>query len=117
MKNGARVLLFAVLLAAFVCVSTGIVNGAEAPEEEWNRTFGGSNYDYGYAVQQTTDGGYIITGYTQSFGIDSPDVWLVKTAANGTAEWSRTFGGSWYDSGYAVQETKDGGYIVAGSTA
>jgi hypothetical protein len=116
MKNDARVLLFAVLLAAFVCVSTGIVNGAEAPEEEWNRTFGGSNYDYGYAVQQTTDGGYIITGYTQSFGIDSPDVWLVKTAANGSAEWSRTFGGSWYDSGYAVQETKDGGYIVAGST-
>ncbi|MGC9443463.1 MAG: right-handed parallel beta-helix repeat-containing protein [Candidatus Methanospirareceae archaeon] len=116
MKYEATVLLFAVLLGVFVGVSAGSVTGAEAPEEEWNLTYGGSNYDYGYAVQQTTDGGYIITGYTQSFGIDAPDAWLIKTAANGTKDWSRTFGGPWYDSGYSVQQTIDGGYIVAGST-
>lgn len=116
MKRDARVLQFTVLLTVFACASTGIVAGTEAPVEEWNHTYGGSNYDYGYAVQQTSDGGYIVTGYTQSFGIDAPDVWLIKTAANGSAEWSRTFGGSWYDAGYAVQETKDYGYIIAGST-
>jgi hypothetical protein len=84
--------------------------------EQWNQTFGGSNYDYGYSVAQASDGGYIITGYTESYGAGGSDVWLIKTDASGTEEWSQIFGGSGADFGYSVAQTSDGGYIVVGYT-
>jgi hypothetical protein len=85
-------------------------------ETLFTRTFGGTNYDYAGAVQQTVDGGYIVTGYTYSYGAGSMDVYLIRTDAYGETLWTRTFGGTETDQGFAVQQTTDGGYIVAGYT-
>jgi hypothetical protein len=87
-----------------------------AGNQQWYRTFGGSKSDYSAAVQQTSDGGYIIAGSTNSYGAGLSDGYLIKTDASGNTLWTNTFGGSGDDYFYSVQQTKDGGYIMAGYT-
>jgi hypothetical protein len=81
----------------------------------WSVTYGGVGYDMAYSVQQTSDGGYILAGASSSFGSGGADVYLIKTDSCGDTLWTKTFGGAADDSGYSVQQTTDGGYIVAGS--
>lgn len=82
----------------------------------WTKTFGGANTDIGQSVKQTTDGGYIVTGWTDSIGAGLTDVYLIKTDSSGIATWTKTFGGANDDYSRSVRQTSDGGYIVAGST-
>ncbi len=89
---------------------------------EWQNIIGGSSHDYLYSLQQTTDGGYIIGGYSWS-GISGDkteallggtDYWVVKLESSGAIEWQNTIGGSSWDQLYSLQQTTDGGYILGG---
>ena len=86
--------------------------------EEWNNTFGGSETDTPPqdGKLETSDGGFILSGYTRSFGNGNSDMWLVKTDQNGNEEWNKTFGDSLFDGSNSVQQTNDGGYIILGLT-
>jgi hypothetical protein len=81
------------------------------------KTYGGTNDDKAYSVKQTSDGGYIVAGSTASFGAGSSDIFLIKTYANGNIQWAKTYGGTYRDSAFSLQQTSDGGYIVAGETS
>jgi hypothetical protein len=85
-------------------------------ENVWAKTFGGINDDWATSIQQTSDGGYIIGGYTTSFGAGNIDTLLVKLDGNGSLSWAKTFGGTNDDWATSIQQTSDGGYIIGGST-
>ncbi len=93
-----------------------MVKTNEKGVELWNKSFGGDEYDAAESVQQTTDNGFIVTGWTKSYGAGDDDLWLIKTDADGVERWNQTFGGSSYDRGHSVQQTGDGGFIIAGMT-
>src|SRR3990167_11098320 len=94
------------LLYMMILLST-VVTASAVPVEEWSKTFEG----YFSFVGQTSDGGYILAGSTNSYGAG-----LIKTDSYGNKLWSKTFGGSKSDDAQSVQQTKDGGYILVGYT-
>ncbi|MFB6258791.1 MAG: T9SS C-terminal target domain-containing protein, partial [Flavobacteriales bacterium] len=89
-------------------------------DTSWTRSLGGSDYDVAHSVRQTSDGGYVLAGRSGSddgdvsgnYGFD--DFWVVKLNSSGDTSWTRSMGGSSPDNAYSVQQTSDGGYIVAG---
>ena len=85
--------------------------------EMWGRIYGGKWRDEGHSVRQTTDGGYIVAGLTDSSGNGNNDVCLLKTDASGNELWRKTYGGPGRDEGRSVRQTTNGGYIVAGLTS
>ncbi|HLG35507.1 MAG TPA: T9SS type A sorting domain-containing protein [Bacteroidia bacterium] len=89
---------------------------------QWQKALGGTANDDAYSVQQTSDGGYIVLGYSYSNDGDVTgnhggwDYWLVKVDGTGTIQWQKTLGGTMNDWAYSIEQTSDGGYIVAGSS-
>jgi hypothetical protein len=88
---------------------------------EWARTYGVNNRDYASSIQQTADGGYIVAGRTgfedDSTGEDYYDIWVLKLDSNGDISWQKTYDMNNYDYASSIQQTADGGYIVAGAAA
>ncbi|MFA5032864.1 MAG: T9SS type A sorting domain-containing protein [bacterium] len=108
LKRSTRVGFIGICLINFVA----IVN-ASAPDTLWTRTYGGIGGDEGMSVQQTSDGGFIVAGATNSFGAGGWDVYLIRVNSSGDTVWTRTFGGPGDESGNSVQQTFDGGFIIA----
>ena len=80
----------------------------------WAKTYGGNSYDSAYSIQQTIDGGFIVAGQTSSFGSGGLDSWILKLDRNGNLSWQKTYGETEWDSFTSIQQTLDGGYIMAG---
>jgi hypothetical protein len=82
----------------------------------WTRHYGGFAADYCYSVDETADGGYGVVGLTFSFGAGDDDIYFVKTDSSGDTLWTKTYGGRYSDEASFVQQTTDGGYVIAGRT-
>lgn len=82
----------------------------------WQKTIGGSDWDFAYSLQATSDGGFIIAGTTYSYGHGNADGYVVKTDANGNVTWTKTYGGANDDEFKSVIETSAGGYALTGYT-
>lgn len=95
------------------------------PPIQWQVSLGGSDYDVPASIQQTTDGGYIVAGYSKSTNGDltgsnyhgGTDYWIVKLDGAGVIVWKKMYGGPGEDVATSVRQTADGGYIVAGYTS
>ena len=89
---------------------------------QWQKSLGGSDNEFAWSIQQTSEGGYIVSASTISNDGDvsdnhgESDFWIVKLDGSGTIQWQKSLGGSEYDHSYSIQQTTDGGYIVSGST-
>ncbi len=89
---------------------------------QWQKSLGGSSWDYAYSVIETPDGGFIVAGYSSSTDGDvtgnhgNEDYWIVKLDSNGNFLWDKSFGGSADDLAYSISQSADGGYFIAGRT-
>ena len=83
----------------------------------WQKTFGGFANDVGKSVIQVPDSGYIVAGFTSSFGAGGYDAYILRTDKAGTLIWQKTFGGSDWDFAYDLVYTPDADIAVIGSTS
>jgi hypothetical protein len=81
----------------------------------WNMKYDASSYDLAFSIAQTNDGGFALAGRTLTAST-AEDAWLIKTFANGTMQWNKKYGFENYEDFSSVVQTRDGGYIMAGST-
>lgn len=93
-----------------------IVKTDTAGNVQWEKTYGGTDYDLANSIKRTEDGGYIVIGTTHSFGAGSNDFYLLKLSANGDTLWTRTYGDWPLDRGRDVEQLTNGGYILVGGS-
>ena len=97
-----------------------VVKLDETGELEWQKTFGGSDEDFGQSIKQTVDGGFVLGGFTHSTNGDvmgnqgNVDAWILKLTEGGEIQWQKALGGTGPENGYSIQQTDDGGYIMSG---
>lgn len=125
MKVFKKSLLFASMLTFLLCALNvfAVPSTSQKASSVFLRTLGGSDEEMAYAVVQTSDGGYIVAGWTSSNDDDvsgnhgEKDAWVVKLNEEGNVQWQKCLGGSGHDAANDVEQTKDGGYIVVGWTS
>jgi hypothetical protein len=103
------------LLTMSLCTLISLLYSSSIAFADWDKTYGTPSQELASSVDQTTDGGYIIAGFTHAYGAGGT-VSLIKTDSNGNEMWERTFGGEEWDYIFVVHQTTDGGYIMAGTT-
>ncbi|MEC7927215.1 MAG: hypothetical protein VX767_03165 [Candidatus Neomarinimicrobiota bacterium] len=106
-----------------ICIIIFFMMGCDDTVDSWDpilddttfyKVFGGDREDYGFSVDVTKDGGYILAGFSTTYGNGSWDVWIVKTDSKGNGEWHRTFGTKGKEVAFQVNEMADGGYVILG---
>jgi len=85
-------------------------------EIEWEKKYGGSDMDAVRQGIQTSDGGYLIVGLSQTYGAGTGSSWIVKLNSDGTIVWEKAYGGAGLDTGLSIQETSDNHYITSGGS-
>ncbi|MCL7415040.1 MAG: hypothetical protein M8349_03120 [ANME-2 cluster archaeon] len=93
-----------------------VVKLTPSGEVEWEENYGGTKKDAAKSIRQTSDGGYIIGGWTSSFNVGVKDFYVLKLDPSGKLEWDKTYGSSQTDQCEAVIQTKDGEYVAAGQS-
>ena len=102
----------------FICIILTLVfccAGFAQPDTLWTKKFGGDGDEHPYYVDTTDDNGFIVAGYTTSFGSGGKDIYIVKTDSLGNELWHRVYGGIHHDIAYCIQQTHDHGYILCGN--
>ena len=94
-----------------------LIKTDSAGNQIWNKTYGGIRRERGLSIQQTPEDGYIICGFSESYGKGLYDLWIVKTNEDGEEIWNKTYGGGDYDYGLSIIITQDNNYIVTGYTS
>ncbi len=117
------VMLMKILNIIFLLVFFSNTTYAQAPGIEWQKCYGGTQGESSYAIQQTSDGGYVVCGFTESYAgqitsaFSGRDMLIIKLDANGTLTWHTVVGGNGDDIALSIQETKTNGYIITGMTS
>lgn len=97
-------------------IASALINFCSYSQITFEKTYGGTGSDVGYDVENTIDGGFIISGFTYSYGAGANDCYMVKTNNNGIFQWQKTYGGVSAEFGISVLQNSKGQYIIAGTT-
>ena len=103
------------LILLFLAVFTSS-QFSSAQKTRYQRVMGGDKDDNNYSIDRTLDGGFILTGYTTSYGSGGEDAYLIKTNALGAVEWTKAYGSKANEIGWSVKATQDSGFIVCGTS-